>query len=260
MELRSGVQALYQAHFGRGRSCQSISLDNVKCIGNETTLLDCHRDNELFIHNCNHGEDAGVRCNGNSSLLSNSIVNVSINNVTSIIRLSTYGIDLYKVFITWKWQNNSMIQNQLNSLQIECFSDRHHIGMSVNSTALSVELLGLLRSTSYNCCVSAIYESYTARAVCTEIATIQPPTSQPSETSMMRTSGGPTGDINPDTNINETLNMYQTQESASSSTADTIGGVLGCIIAVLFILLAMSGAALVYLLRPNFCRNVIPKQ
>ena len=229
----------------------------MRCIGNETTLLDCHRDNELFIHNCNHGEDAGVRCRGNSSLLSNSIVNVSINNIASII--STHGIDLYTVIITWKWQNNSMIQNQPNSFQIECTSDHHHIRMSINGTTSNVQLVGLLDlpSTSYNCCVSAIYESYTARAVCTEIASIQPPASQPSETPMMPSNGGPTGDINPDTKIN---NTYQTQDSTSSSAADTIGGVLGFIIAILLILLTVLGAALVYLLRPNFFRNVIPKQ
>ena len=94
------------------------------------TLLQCD-SNALFRHNCVHREDAGVRCTGNSSLLSNSIVNVSINNITSVI--NTHGIDLYAILISWKWQNNSMIQNQLNSLQIECFSDHHHIGMSVNS-------------------------------------------------------------------------------------------------------------------------------
>ena len=259
------------------------------CNGDERTLLQCE-SNALFMHNCNHREDAGVRCTGNSSLLSNSIMNVSINNVTSII--STHGINLYTVLIVWKWQNNCMIQNQLNSFQIECFSDHHHIGMSVNSTILNVQLFGLLPSTSYNCCVSAVYGSYMARAVCTEIAAIQPPTSQPSETAMMPTSGGPTGDINPDTNVNETppsksltatpgdnyysttkpscietstikLNTYQTQESsfsASSSAADTIGGVLGCITAILLILLAVSGIALVYLLRQKFFRNVISKQ
>ena len=215
-------------------------------------------------------------------------MNMTINNIT-IVSTHVHGISLYtqSVLIMWKWQNNSMIQNQLNSFQIECFNDHHHIGMSVNSTSLSVELFGLLPSTSYNCCVSAVNGSYTARDVCTEIATIQPPTSRPSEAEMMPTSGG---DINPDTNmtsksltatpgenINSTtkpscvetpiikLSTYQTQESsfsasASSSTADTIGGVLGFIIAILLILLAVLGIALVYLLRPKFFRNVIPKQ
>ena len=207
----------------------------------------------LFRHNCNHGEDIGVRCTGNSSLLSNSIMNVSINNITSVI--STHGINLYTIFITWKWQNNSMLQNQLNSFQIECFSDQHRVELSVNSTTLSVELLGLLHSTSYNCCVSAIYGSYTARAVCTETATIQPPTSRPS----------PMKDISSKNPISESSTIQpstcQTQDSmrsfsASSSVADVIGGVQGFIIAILLILSAVLGVALVYLLRPKFFRNV----
>ncbi len=220
----SGAQALVGAHFGRGYSQQLISLDDVRCNGNEMTLLGCRR-NPLFVHDCNHGEDAGVRCAGEFSLFSNcyGIMNVSINNITII---STHGIDLYTIFITWKRQNNSVIiQNQPNSFQIECFSDQHHLGMSVNSATYSVELVGLLPSTSYNCCVSAVYGSYTARAVCTEMVTIQPPTGQPSETPV------------------------DNSRVLSSSSVDTIGGVLGFIIAILLILLVLSGAALVYLLR-----------
>lgn len=206
------------AYFGRGCSHKLISLDNVRCNGREMALLECNH-NALFVHDCHHGEDAGVRCTGDSSLLSNGVMNVSVNN-TRII--STHGINLYAVLITWKWQkfNNSMIQYQPNSFQIECFSDWHHIGMSVNSTNFSAELLGLLPSTSYNCCVSAVYGSHPTKAIiCTEIATIQSPTSQPSKTTM-----SPSGD-------------------------PMIGGVLGFIIGVLLISLALSGAAIVYLLR-----------
>jgi hypothetical protein len=214
----------------------------------------------LFRHNCVHREDVGVICTGTSSLLFNSVMNVSINNITII---STHEINLYAVFITWKWQNNSMmIQNQPNSFQIECFSDQHHIGMPVNSTTFSIELMGLLPSTSYNCCVSAVYGSYTARAVCTEIATILPPTSQTSETPTMHAqpSGGTIVKPEGVTTIKPSTCQIQECNSMASSSADTIGGVLGFIIAVLLILLAVSGAALVYLLRPIFFRNSVPKQ
>jgi hypothetical protein len=219
------------------------------------TLLDCSRDNELFIHNCNHGEDAGVICTGNSSLFSNNVMNISIN----ITMISTHGINLYTVLITWKWKNNSMIQNQLNSFQIECLSNQHRIEMSVNSTTFSIELLGLLSSTSYNCCVSAVYGSQIARAVCTEITTIQPPT-QTSETPLMHPSGGTTVKPEGGSTIKPSTCQIQECSSKASSSADKIGGVLGFIIAVLLILLAVSVAALVYLLRPKFLRNSVPKQ
>ena len=47
---------LRRAHFGEGTG--PILLDNLGCIGNETSLLDCLYSDE----NCDHTEDAGVIC------------------------------------------------------------------------------------------------------------------------------------------------------------------------------------------------------
>ena len=55
-----GVQAR-TGGFTNGASSQQIWLDNVQCTGRENRLIDC-RANPLGTHNCNHGEDAGVRC------------------------------------------------------------------------------------------------------------------------------------------------------------------------------------------------------
>ena len=53
------------AYFGQGS--RPIFLDNVVCRGIESSLLDCNT-NPIGHHNCDHSEDAGVRCNGMSIL------------------------------------------------------------------------------------------------------------------------------------------------------------------------------------------------
>ena len=49
--------ALSRAAFGPGTGL--IHLDDLRCTGSEGTLFDCPFDP---THNCNHFEDAGVRC------------------------------------------------------------------------------------------------------------------------------------------------------------------------------------------------------
>ena len=55
---------LHGAFFGSGSG--PIFLDNVICRGTESSLLQC-RTNPIGQHNCDHSEDAGVRCNGITS-------------------------------------------------------------------------------------------------------------------------------------------------------------------------------------------------
>ena len=40
-------------------------MDDVVCVGNETQLLDCPRE-DIGVHNCQHLEDASVDCLGRS--------------------------------------------------------------------------------------------------------------------------------------------------------------------------------------------------
>ena len=49
------------AYFGEGSD--SIFLDDVICRGDEASLLECEI-NSIDDHDCDHSEDAGVRCNG----------------------------------------------------------------------------------------------------------------------------------------------------------------------------------------------------
>ena len=65
----SFINEIIGSNFGRGTG--PIFLDELGCRGNETALDVCpHRG--TGIHNCNHGEDAGVICSqqGNQSHLS----------------------------------------------------------------------------------------------------------------------------------------------------------------------------------------------
>ncbi|XP_030847999.1 deleted in malignant brain tumors 1 protein-like isoform X7 [Strongylocentrotus purpuratus] len=63
--LGESGSALSNAAFGQGSG--DIILDNVECVGTETDLFSCPNNGPL-IHNCGHGEDAGVQCSSTSSV------------------------------------------------------------------------------------------------------------------------------------------------------------------------------------------------
>jgi hypothetical protein len=48
---------------GFGRGTGQIWLNGVDCVGHELSLFSCGHEG-MGIHNCDHGEDAGVRCKG----------------------------------------------------------------------------------------------------------------------------------------------------------------------------------------------------
>ena len=57
--FRFALNAYENAHYGRGTG--PILLDNVNCLGSESSLFLC-RHSGVKKHNCDHHEDAGVRC------------------------------------------------------------------------------------------------------------------------------------------------------------------------------------------------------
>ena len=58
-----GSVPVSNAVFGEGYN-RSIFLDQLTCTGNESSLLECLAQDEVGYHNCDHSEDAGVRCEG----------------------------------------------------------------------------------------------------------------------------------------------------------------------------------------------------
>ena len=63
----SSGTAYYSAYFGQGSG--SIWLDSVTCTGNESTLASCGHLGVGITRSCSHYEDAGVRCSGDTGLL-----------------------------------------------------------------------------------------------------------------------------------------------------------------------------------------------
>ena len=57
--FRYALDAYGSAHYGHGTG--SIFLDNLNCTGFESSLFSCKHDG-VGEHNCNHTEDASVRC------------------------------------------------------------------------------------------------------------------------------------------------------------------------------------------------------
>ncbi|CAI5671645.1 unnamed protein product [Oreochromis niloticus] len=64
----SALEAPQSAHFGAGTG--QIWLDDVACLGNESSLTECQHS-EFGSHNCGHSEDAGVICSACGRIVKN---------------------------------------------------------------------------------------------------------------------------------------------------------------------------------------------
>ena len=209
----SGAEAYTRAYFGQGTG--AIVLDDVNCdsSGDMTTLLECgHR--QLFTHNCNHEEDAGVRCRDDRRLK-----NVSATVTNTDVRIS--------------WELKDNVHDRPSFFEVECSNERHSTTTLENNQTFTTQLGGLLPSTPYNCCVSAVYVSLYAATTVTKACT-------PIEILSL-----PANDL----------------KTSNSTNVNVIGGILGFIIITLLILLALSVTVLIYLImRPRLNKGKTPSR
>ena len=206
-----------EAAFGRGNG--TILLYQVRCIV-EWYYEIIHCPAFYYPWNCDHGEDAGVKCNNETLIHS---VNASMVNSLNTMNLST--------FITW--ERSSRTNEDVTSYKVECYSEDHSAAVTVNKETQNVTLAGLLPSTSYSCCVSAIYHHiYTAKGTCAVVST--------SDSGVATTE----------------FEALDSSIIASPSTS-VVGGVLGFIILLLLVLLIISVVALVCVLRPRLKNSAL---
>ena len=218
--MHSGAQV--GDDFGQGIGV--TVLDDFQCESSESSLLCCRHEEYNISHNCVNGRDnaaATVRCKRNLNL---KIIRAYVSNTPTVS----------SVLITWELQNSTV--DRPRSFKVECnsFSEQHYIMVvSVNNNTTS--LRGLLPSTPYNCCISTVIEDELDEfgKVCTSINTHETLVSSDSPITIAI--------------------------SSDSKISNSVSGVLGFIIAILFILLTVSVVVLAcwIIIRPKLKKRAI---
>ena len=228
-----------------------ILIDEVNCSSSEMTLLECNyfRSGQ----HCYYGGGAGVRC---------SEERLRVKNISSATIDTPYTTNTVLI----SWELYSGVPHNPSSFRVRCFNQQHYyMELFVNIgtlTQIKLDIGDLFSSTTYVCCVSAIYyRNYIAGRKCTSTDMLPSdpfttPTPWPTEMS------------NQPFTIPTSTQILQSNSSMAPASISSdlnnmraninfIGGVLGSIIVILLLVLAVCGGALLYMLRS---RSVIPKR
>ena len=207
-----GAQSIYYGNDVK----DTIVIEDVNCYWDEPRLRDCPYSNyTLSVPNsCQRGGGAGVRCRVIKNIYFSAAM---INN---------------SVLITWEYSNSK--SRRPSSFDVHCFSEqqRYNASLSASSGTSRLSVGSFLPNTSYNCCVSAKYESITSEIRCVSIR---------SEDLLASTE------------------TFISSDTNTRTTVIIIGAVLGCITVILLLLLAVCGVALLYLLRSR-TTVMVPKR
>lgn len=131
----------------------------VKCIPTrDMMLLECdawysrERENVFCYH-------ARVRCTNDQR----------VKNISATVSNALHSVKTVVV----SWEQNTTVEEP-TSFEIECRNSHYSLVTSVSHHRTTSQLMGLLPSSSYTCCVSAVYEDigYIAQGICTEIKKI----------------------------------------------------------------------------------------
>ena len=92
-----------------------------------------------------------------------------VGNVTAqILNVSSTGT-VYAVIVSWE---QTLTVNQPISFEVVCHNEKHSIKFNTTvSNDTSDTQLGGLRPSPNNCCVSAVYQLYDTKEICTGINT-----------------------------------------------------------------------------------------
>ena len=207
-----GAQFFREPYFGVD-SGPIVVLDGVECNSNAAALLDC-------VYNLTELHYPSQTCTGIVQSAGVSCLNPLKNISLSIELINTSHSPLYYVKISW--QLRSMVISQPNLFHLRCSNDEvsHRIEVWVDNKTFTTQLGRLIPSpTNYTCCVRAVSGPQLSSTLIDEICT------------------------------QVTVTVASSNPTEPLDRTSIVGGILGLIIAILLILLAFCGGALLFLLQ-----------